>query len=48
MAETTQTELSQAELQALGIEWLRTEHELPYDDGMPIESQRHAFQLQLL
>ncbi len=48
MTETTQTELSQAELEALGIEWPPTEDELPYDDGIPMETQRHAFQLQLL
>lgn len=48
MADTTQAELSQAELQALGIEWPPTEDELPYDDGMPMETQRHALQLQLL
>ena len=48
MVDTTQAGLSQAELQALGIEWPPTEDELPYDDGMPMETQRHALQLQLL
>jgi hypothetical protein len=28
--------------------WSPTEDELPYDDGMPMETQRHALQLQLL
>lgn len=41
-------EMTQAELAALGVEWPPTEDELPYDDGMPMESQRHALQLQLL
>jgi Uma2 family endonuclease len=43
MAEMTPTELA-----ALGIEWPPTEHELPCDDGMPMETQRHVLQLQLL
>jgi Uma2 family endonuclease len=36
------------ELAALGVEWPPTEDELPYDDGMPMETQRHVMQLQLL
>jgi Uma2 family endonuclease len=41
-------ELTPAQLEALGIEWPPTEDELPYDDGMPMETERHALQLQLL
>jgi Uma2 family endonuclease len=41
-------EMTQAELEALGVIWPPTEDELPYDDGMPMETQRHALQLQLL
>jgi Uma2 family endonuclease len=37
-----------AELAALGVEWPPTEDELPCDDGMPMETQRHVMQLQLL
>src|SRR6266571_247590 len=48
MAEVTQAGMSQAELEALGVIWPPTEDELPYDDGMPMETQRHALQLQLL
>ena len=48
MASTTQAELNQAVLEELGITWPPTEDELPYDDGMPMETQRHALQLQLL
>ena len=48
MAEVTQAEMSQAALEALGVIWPPTEDELPYDDGMPMETQRHALQLQLL
>jgi len=48
MAEGTQIEMAQDELTALGITWPPTEDELPYDDGMPMESQRHVMQLQLL
>jgi Uma2 family endonuclease len=48
MADTTQDEKIRAELAALGVEWPPTEDELPYDDGMPMETQRHALQLQLL
>ena len=33
---------------ALGVEWPPTEDELPCDDGMPMETQRHVMQLQLL
>jgi Uma2 family endonuclease len=36
------------DLAALGVEWPPTEDELPYDDGMPMESARHVMQLQLL
>jgi Uma2 family endonuclease len=42
------TEMTQAELEALGVIWPPTEDELPSDDGMPMETQRHALQLQLL
>lgn len=35
-------------LAALGVEWPPTEDELPCDDGMPMETQRHVMQLQLL
>ena len=48
MAEVTQAGMSQAALEALGVIWPPTEDELPYDDGMPMETQRHALQLQLL
>jgi len=48
MAEVTQAGVSQAALEALGVIWPPTEDELPYDDGMPMETQRHALQLQLL
>ncbi len=41
-------EVTLAELAELGVELPPTEDELPYDDGMPMESQRHAIQLQLL
>jgi Uma2 family endonuclease len=41
-------EMTPAQLEALGVEWPPTEDELPYDDGMPMETQRHALQLQLL
>jgi Uma2 family endonuclease len=41
-------EVTLAELAELGVEFPPTEDELPYDDGMPMESQRHAIQLQLL
>jgi Uma2 family endonuclease len=41
-------EMTPAELEALGIEWPPTEDELPCDDGMPMETQRHALQMQLL
>jgi Uma2 family endonuclease len=37
-----------AELAALGVEWPPSEDELPCDDGMPMETQRHVMQLQLL
>ena len=48
MAEGTQTTMPQDELAALGIVWPPTEDELPCDDGMPMETQRHVMQLQLL
>jgi Uma2 family endonuclease len=48
MAETVQADVTQAELEALGLVWPPTQDELPYDDGMPMESQRHVMQLQLL
>jgi Uma2 family endonuclease len=48
MAEIVQASMTQAELEALGIVWPPTQDELPYDDGMPMESQRHVMQLQLL
>ena len=48
MAEIAQAGMTQAELEALGIVWPPTQDELPYDDGMPMESQRHVMQLQLL
>jgi Uma2 family endonuclease len=41
-------EMTPAELEALGIELPPTEDELPCDDGMPMETQRHALQMQLL
>jgi Uma2 family endonuclease len=41
-------EMSLEELAALGVEMPPTEDELPYDDGMPMESERHVLQLQLL
>jgi Uma2 family endonuclease len=41
-------EMTQAELEALGVILPPTEDELPYDDGMPMETQRHALQMQLL
>jgi Uma2 family endonuclease len=41
-------ELTRAELAALGVDMPPTEDELPYDDGMPMESQRHVLQMQLL
>jgi len=41
-------ELTPAQLEALGIAWPPTEDELPYDDGRPMETERHALQLQLL
>ena len=48
MADIAQDTMTQAELAALEIEWPPTEDELPYDDGIPMESPRHALQLQLL
>jgi Uma2 family endonuclease len=48
MAEITPAETIRAELAALGVEWPPTEDELPSDDGEPMETQRHALQLQLL
>jgi len=40
--------MAQAEPAALGIEWPPSEDKLPYDDGIPLETPRHALQLQLL
>jgi Uma2 family endonuclease len=48
MAEVTPAEITQDELAALGIVWPPTQDELPCDDGMPMETQRHVMQLQLL
>src|SRR2546428_8937075 len=48
MAEIAQDTMAQAEVAALGIEWPPSEDELPYDDGIPMETPRHALQLQLL
>jgi Uma2 family endonuclease len=46
---TVEIEASQlAELAYLGIELPPTEDELPYDDGIPMESPRHAAQMRLL
>jgi Uma2 family endonuclease len=42
------TEMTQIELEALGVILPPTEDELPCDDGIPMETQRHALQLQLL
>jgi Uma2 family endonuclease len=36
------------DLADLGVEIPPTEDELPYDDGMPMESHRHVLQMQLL
>ena len=41
-------EMTPTELEALGVIWPPTEDELPCDDGMPMETQRHVLQLQLL
>jgi Uma2 family endonuclease len=41
-------EMTQAALAAQGVEWPPTEDELPCDDGVPMETERHALQLQLL
>jgi len=48
MTEMAQDTMTQAELAALEIEWPPSEDELPYDDGIPMETPRHALQLQLL
>lgn len=40
--------LSPAELKAFGVTIPPTQAELPYDDGEPMESQRHQFQMELL
>src|SRR6266478_1533282 len=48
MTEMAQDTMTQAELAALEIEWPPSEDELPYDDGIPLETPRHALQLQLL
>jgi Uma2 family endonuclease len=42
------TETAVEHLAALGVTWPPTQDELPYDDGMPMETQRHVMQLQLL
>lgn len=48
MAEATQTTMTQDEQEAVAVVRPPTQDELPYDDGMPMESQRHVMQLQLL
>ncbi len=48
MTEIAQDTMAQAEPAALGIEWPPSEDKLPYDDGIPLETPRHALQLQLL
>jgi Uma2 family endonuclease len=40
--------MSPAELKAFGITIPPTQDDLPYDDGEPMESQRHQFQMELL
>ncbi len=46
---TTKIEPSRlAELAYYGVELPPTEDELPYDDGIPMESPRHAAQMRLL
>ena len=39
---------SAAELAALGVTLPPTQADLPYDDGAPMESQRHQLQMELL
>src|SRR5882724_8454981 len=46
MAEMAHDTMAQAELAALGIAWPPSEYELPYDAGRPLETPRHALQLQ--
>ena len=41
-------EMTLAELASYGVEWPPTEDELPYDDGMPMETHRHVLQMLLL
>jgi hypothetical protein len=41
-------EMIPAELASYGVEWPPTQDELPYDDGMPMETHRHVLQMQLL
>jgi len=41
-------EMTLAELASYGVEWPPTQDELPYDDGMPMETHRHVLQMQLL
>jgi len=48
MAEIAQVEVTQDEQEALEVVRPPTQDELPFDDGMPMESQRHVMQLQLL
>jgi len=40
--------MTPSELAALGVELPPTQHDLPYDDGEPMETQRHKTQMDLL
>lgn len=40
--------MTPAELKELGVTLPPTQAELPYDDGVPMESQRHKYQMDLL
>lgn len=40
--------MTPAELQGLGVSMPPTQDELPYDNGEPVESQRHRMQMELL
>jgi Uma2 family endonuclease len=40
--------LTPAELKAIGVTMPPTQDQLPYDDGEPMESQRHILQMELL
>jgi len=42
------TETVLAELALLGVEPPPSQEELPYDDGVPMETQRHKLQIDLL